>query len=137
MTFAAAEIELSYEPGRMDLEMIIPVIQASYWGKGRSAAGIRRAFQNSYLAGLFDGPRQVAFARAVSDATYFAYIFDLFVIPDARGQGLGRRMTEAILDHPDLRGVSGWMLASRDAHDLYRKFGFADAPPGRYMAMTR
>lgn len=137
MTTDRASIVISYDPQRMDLGMIVPVIQSSYWGQGRTASGIRQSFKGSYLAGLFDGTTQLAFARAVSDATYFAYIFDLFVIPKARGRGFGRQITHAILDHPDLSEVTGWMLASRDTHDLYRMFGFTDVEPGRYMALQR
>ena len=131
-------LRTSYDLSEFDFDRIVPAIQQSYWGEGRSAEGIKAAFANSFPAGLFhaeDG--QIGWVRATSDCVYHAYIFDLIVVPDYRAQGLGKRMTQDIMNHPDLRAVTGWMLSTRYHHDLYRPFGFKDGEPGRYMALKR
>jgi GNAT superfamily N-acetyltransferase len=91
--------------------------------------------ENSVVAGLFaaDG-RQVGFARAVTDRATFAWIADVFVLESERGNGLGRFVVETLLAHPDLQGLRRLMLATADAHDLYRSYGFADlSDPSRYL----
>lgn len=132
------EIHTSYDLSDFDFDRIIPAIQGSYWGEGRTAVGIVAAFKHSFPIGLFhpeDG--QVGWARATSDKVYHAYIFDLMVVPKCRGLGLGKRLTQDLMAHPELREVSGWMLSTRHHHGLYRHFGFKDAEPGRYMAMKK
>ena len=77
---------------------------------------------------------QVGFARVVTDRATFAYVADVFILPTHRGGGLSKRLMEAILAHPDLQGLRRWMLATADAHGLYRQFGFAPlARPERFM----
>lgn len=128
----------SYELSEFDFERIVPAIQGSYWGEGRQADGIVAAFRNSYPVGLFlDGDGQIGWARATSDEVYHANIFDLKVVPEFRGQGLGKRLIQDIMAHPKLRDGSSWMLSTRHHHNLYRPFGFKDAEPGRYMAMNK
>jgi GNAT superfamily N-acetyltransferase len=68
--------------------------------------------------------QQIGFSRIVSDFSTFAYLADVFVAPEHRQQGLGKWLVECILNHPELQGLRRWMLATRDAHDLYRKYGF-------------
>ena len=131
-------IRTSYNLSEFDFERIVPAIQDSYWGKGRKADGIIAAFRNSYPVGLFlNGEGQIGWARATSDEIYHAYIFDLIVIPEFRGQGLGKRLIQDIMAHPKLRDVSGWMLSTRHHHHLYWQFGFKNAEPGRHMTMQR
>jgi GNAT superfamily N-acetyltransferase len=85
-----------------------------------------RSVKNSLAFGLFRGDEQVGFARVVTDYATFAYLADVFVLEPHRGQGLGRWMMEVVFSHPELQGLRRWMLATRDAHALYRKCGFAD-----------
>ena len=78
--------------------------------------------------------RQVGFARVTTDRATFAYLGDVFILPEHRGQGLSKRLMEAVLAHPDLQGLRRWMLATADAHELYRRFGFvALSRPDRFM----
>jgi GNAT superfamily N-acetyltransferase len=82
------------------------------------------------------GERQVGFARVVTDRATFAYLADVFVVEDARGRGLAAWLVATILGHPELQRLRRWLLVTRDAHGLYRKFGFAAVadPP---MLLTR
>lgn len=129
------KITTSYEFSAFNCDLIIPAIQNSYWGAGRSATGIKRAFQNSFVAGLFIGAEQVGWARATSDTVYHAFIFDLMVVPEYRGKGIGKRLTRDLMAHPQLTDVSGWMLATRDHHGLYQQFGFSEVEPNRFMTL--
>ena len=74
--------------------------------------------------GVYRGDEQVGYARVVTDYGMFAYLADVFVLEDYRGQGLGKALIRAIMDHPDLRDLRQWLLITRDAHGLYSQFGF-------------
>ena len=118
--------------------MLCSFIQQSYWGEGRSRARILQSFAGSYCFGAFVEDRQVGFARVVSDGVYHAFLFDVFVLPAFRGRGIARALMAAVLSDERLIAVTGFMLATRDAHDLYREFGFEGATdPCRYMVLTR
>lgn len=127
----------SYSFEDLDFNIIVPATQSSYWGQGRTREGIIQSFRNAFPVGLYDGKALIGWARATSDTVYHAYIYDLQVIPAYRGQGLGTRLTQDLMAHPDLKDVTGWMLSTRAHHGMYRKLGFKDAEPGRYMALTR
>lgn len=129
--------EIVTDPARFDYDRIIPFIQQSYWGAGRSARDIRRAFAGSAVVGVFEDGRQLAMARAISDGVFHAYVYDLFVFPEFQGRGLAHVLMDALFAHPDLRDVRGWMLSTRDAHGLYEKYGFAPIDPDRVMWMRR
>jgi len=131
------EITTSYRFEDLDFDIIVPATQASYWGQGRTREDIIQSFRNAYPVGLYDGQALIGWARATSDTVYHAYIYDLQVIPEHRGQGLGTRLTQDLMAHPDLKNVTGWMLSTRAHHGLYRKLGFKDAEPGRHMSLTR
>lgn len=111
----------------------------SYWARGISRELVRRSIANSALCfGVYEGDpagrRQVGFARIVSDLATFAYLADVFVLERYRGRGLGRWLTQAIVEHRDLLGLRRFILATRDAHALYARFGFAPlAHPERIM----
>ncbi len=73
---------------------------------------------------MFEGERQVGLVRVISDYTTFAYLCDVFVLESHQGQGLGTWMMRCVMQHPDLQGLRRWHLTTRDAHALYRKYGF-------------
>ncbi len=118
----AAEVDTSRE--RLDLEMMYAFLTASYWAEGRTREELARVVANSLPFGLYLGGRQVGFARVVSDRLTFAYVADVFVLESERGRGLGTFLMTSVLDEPELRGVRTWTLFTRDAHALYRRFGF-------------
>ena len=117
---------VSTDKARLDLEMIHGFLETSYWAAGIPAQAVRRSVENSLTFGLFRGDEQVGFARVVTDYATFAYLADVFVLESYRGQGLGKWMMEVVLSYPELQDLRRWMLATRDAHGLYRKYGFAE-----------
>jgi GNAT superfamily N-acetyltransferase len=132
-----AAYEISFDPARIDFHATCELLKSSYWGRGRSDAGYERAFANSLCAGAYLDGRQVAFARAITDRTYFGYLCDIIVWPEHRGQGLGQRLVRAFIDQPELGGIVHWSLSTSDAHGVYEKLGFVKSAEGQYMRLSR
>jgi GNAT superfamily N-acetyltransferase len=131
------DLEISFDPSRLDFQATSDLLKASYWGRQRTDEINRRAFANSVCAiALIDG-RQVGFARASGDRAVFARISDVIVWPEHRGKGIGRALVQALLDHPELNSVSTWMLNTSDAHGLYAGFGFRPVTDGNEMRFDR
>jgi nitroimidazol reductase NimA-like FMN-containing flavoprotein (pyridoxamine 5'-phosphate oxidase superfamily)/GNAT superfamily N-acetyltransferase len=128
------ELLLSTDLARVDLPLVHRFLcEESYWARGLSEAALRTSLREALCFGLYRGRTQLGFARVVTDLSRFAYLADVFVVPQARGQGLGKLLIAHILEHPDLRPVERWLLGTADAHGLYERFGFVPAPEGRYM----
>ncbi|MCE0483922.1 MAG: GNAT family N-acetyltransferase [Methylacidiphilales bacterium] len=115
---------ISTDPARLDVEVIHGFISQSYWAKNIPRALIERMIKNSLCFGLYHRQAQVGFARLITDYTTFAYLADVFVLPDHRGKGLSKALVQAVRAHPDLQGLRRWMLVTLDAQGLYRQFGF-------------
>jgi GNAT superfamily N-acetyltransferase len=130
-------LEISFDRSRIDFRATSDVIKASYWGEGRSDESHRRAFDNSLCVGAYLDGRQVGFGRAITDYAHFAYIADVIVWPEHRGVGIGKKLIQALLDHPELASVSGWSLRTTDAHALYERFGFVTSNDSMYMRLLR
>lgn len=106
----------------------------SYWAKTRTGEQTATAIRNSLCFGLYMGDDQVGFARVVTDFATFAYLGDVYVLPDHQGKGLGKWLMEVISSHPELQGFRRWVLATRDAHKLYEQYGFTSLKhPERWM----
>jgi GNAT superfamily N-acetyltransferase len=121
---------------RIQLDVVHPFLTTAYWSVGVPRDVVERALAGSLVVGLYasDGA-QVGMGRAVTDRATFAWLADVFVLPEHRGRGLGRFVIETLLDHPDLQGLRRIMLATADAHDLYRGYGFEELDdPARYLA---
>lgn len=129
------DIEISFDPDRIDFRTTSDLVKSSYWGSTRTDDVHRRAFANSLCAAAFIDGGQVAFGRVITDRAVFAYFADIVVWPEHRGKGVGQALIRAILDHPELATVSHFSLTTTDAHDLYAKFGFLRQ--GRYMRLDR
>ncbi len=127
--------EISFDPTRIDRDLVYGWLsREAYWSVGIDRSVFERALANSIVASVFSSGRQVAFARVVTDRATFAWLCDVFVAQTARGKGIGTRLVAAIVEHPDLQGLRRWGLRTRDAHDLYRRFGFTPlAEPQRAM----
>jgi GNAT superfamily N-acetyltransferase len=109
----------------------------SYWAKTRTPEQMRRAIDNSLCFGVYHGDEQVGFARVVSDFATFAYLGDVFILDGYRGRGLSKWLMETIVSYPDLQGLRRWLLATKDAHGLYSRFGFNTLRfPERWMERT-
>ena len=111
------EFLISTERQRLDREMIHEFLsRESYWAKGRDLEVVNRGIDNSLSFGIYNGTKQVGFGRVVTDYATFAWVADVFVVADHRGQGLGKWLIEVMLSHPQLKGFRRWALATRDAH---------------------
>ena len=131
---------ISTDRARLDIEFIHEFLSNSaYWAQGRPTAIVQRSIENSLCFGVYKGAQQVGFARVVTDRATFAWLCDLFVVEGHRGQGLGKWLVECIVAHPDLQTLRIFLLATRDAHELYHRHGgFQELPaPDRLMARRR
>ncbi len=125
---------ISTNASMLDLEVVHGYLSRSYWAAGVPEDVVRRSIENSLCFGVYRGEEQAGFARVVTDRATFAYLADVFVLEEHRGQGIGKWLVEVILSHPELQGLRRWMLATRDAHDLYRRYAFTElARPGIFM----
>jgi len=115
---------ISTDRQRLDIDLIHGVLASSYWSAGIPRAVVERGIANSLCFGLYRGAQQVGFARVITDRASFAYLADVFVVDAHRAHGLGQWLIETILRHEDLQGLRRFLLATRDAHELYRRFGF-------------
>lgn len=119
-----SDYEISTDPTRLDVSAIHAFLTTSYWSPGIPRATVERALANSLCFGAFWQGQQVGFARVVTDRTTFAYLCDVYVLESHRGRGLAQELMARVVAHPDLQGLRRMMLATRDAHALYAKFGF-------------
>jgi len=122
---------------RVDLDTVVGFLSSSYWAEGRTHAVQAEANAGSRCYSVLgDDERQVAFARAVTDGATYAYVADVFVVPEHHGEGLGTFLMRCVMD--DLANVERVMLGTRDAHGLYAKVGFVPvAAPERWMERRR
>lgn len=135
MEWRRGEYEISNDPARLDVAAIHDFLSnQAYWSPGVPLEIVRRAIAGSLNFGLYsaDG-RQVGFTRVVTDHATFAWICDVYVLPEHRGQGLSKWLMATVNAHPDLQGLRRWLLATSDAHGLYAQFGFTPADAGRMM----
>ena len=124
----------STDSSRFDVDLIFRFLTNCYWAEGIPRHVVEKSIENSLCFGVFDGDQQVGFARVITDRATYAYIGDVFILESHRGRGLGKRLMQAIMDHPELQGLRRWSLVTRDAHGLYEQFGFTRlANPQRYM----
>ena len=115
---------ISTDPVRLDIDAICDFFTRAYWTKGRPRERTERALANSLVFGVYEGAKQIGIARVISDYSIFAYICDVFIHEEYRAHGLGKWLIETVMSHPDLQDLRRWTLATRDAHGLYRQFGW-------------
>ncbi|MEG3176780.1 GNAT family N-acetyltransferase [Sphingomonas sp. RB3P16] len=127
-------IELSDDPARLDLARIHGWLASSYWSPGIARDLVERAVAGSHCLGAYRNGAQIGYARAISDRATFAWIADVWIDEAARGAGLGRRMVQWFIEHPDYQGLRRIALVTLDAHGVYQALGFhAPLRPERYM----
>ena len=128
------DILISTDPARHDVDVIHGFLSQSYWAAGIPRETVERSIRHSICFGAFDEGRQVGFARVITDRATYAYVADVFVLPSHRGRNIGKRLMACITSHPELQNLRLWTLFTRDAHGLYRQYGFQDARyPDRLM----
>jgi GNAT superfamily N-acetyltransferase len=127
-------LTVTEDKSRIDFDLVHGFLSKTYWAPNIPRDTMQRAIDGSMCFSLLKNDCQIGFARVVTDRATFAYLADVFVLESERGQGAGTFFMSAVFGHPDLQGLRRFMLATRDAHALYRKFGFA-APARPEMLM--
>ncbi len=117
--------QISTNKTRLDINLIHNYLSnESYWAKGRDIDIVKRSIDNSLCFGVFNDNGQIGFARVVTDYAVFAWIMDVFILKDYRGNGYGKKLMSAIMTHENLQNLQRWGLGTDDAHGLYKQFGF-------------
>jgi GNAT superfamily N-acetyltransferase len=129
------EFTISTNRDRLQTDAIHKFLsEESYWANKRTREQTETAIKNSLPFGVYSGENQIGFARVVTDYATFAYLGDVYILEEFRGRGLSKWLMQTIVDHPDLQGFRRWILATRDAHTLYEKYGFTPLKhPQRWM----
>jgi GNAT superfamily N-acetyltransferase len=133
-------LEISTDKDRLDVAMIHAFLsERSYWAKGRSLEAVKLTIANSLCFGIYNQEgKQLGFARVATDYAIFGWLMDVFILEEYRGQGLGKQLIENVTSHPVIKNLRRIGLATSDAHDLYRQFGFSSvSAPEKMMELLR
>lgn len=135
MEYKKSEYTISTDNSRLNIPLIHRYLsESSYWATERPLDVVERSIENSLCFGIYKDQEQVGFARVITDYATFAWLADVFVLENHRGHGLGKWLMDVIIAHPDLQGFRRWVLATKDAHELYRRYGFMELKrPERFM----
>lgn len=137
INYAKGGFTVTTDKGKINIDTLYNSLHRLYWATNRSKETIVKSIENSLCFSMFKGDKQIGFARVITDNATFAYLCDVYIDEDYRGNGLGIWLLECILNYPDLLELRKWLLATKDAHELYRKFGFSElATPERYMEIV-
>lgn len=140
MTSDFKNYKISDDLQQIDFKKVTEWLAGSYWSPGIGQAEVEKGAKNSSLViGAYAANgSQVGYARLASDKTRFAYIMDVFVEPAQRNKGVARAMIRFAMDHPDYKSVYQWLLATKDAHQVYEKAGFKPLPyPESWMMIKK
>jgi GNAT superfamily N-acetyltransferase len=130
---------ISTDKSRLDVELVHQFLScSSYWAQGRPLDLVEKSVEHSLCFGVYDGDQQVGFARVVTDYATFAWLCDVFILESHRDRGLGKWLIECVVTCPDLQGLKRFLLATRDAHELYRRYGGFESlgMPQKFMMLT-
>lgn len=120
---------ITTDKSKLDVNVVHQYLaEESYWAEGISKHIVEKVIENSLCFGLFYNNTQIGFARLVTDKATFAYLADVFVIKEHRGKGLSKWLMQSIQAHPELQNLRRWMLTTKDAHGLYKQFGWTSVP---------
>ena len=129
---------VSTDPALIDLDMVHGYLTTSYWAEGVTKDLMHNAIEHSLNFGLYEGKRQIGFARVITDRATYAYLADVFILEPYRGRGFSKWIMQCVISHPELQGLRRWGLVTRDAHGLYKQFGFTPLKnPERFMELHR
>lgn len=123
--FFKDEFFLSTDASKVNVDTVCSFLSRSHWASNRKRETIIKSINHSLCYGVYHDQRQIAFARIVTDYCTYAYLCDVFVDEDYRSRGLSKWMMECIMKNPDLSDLRRFTLATKDAHGLYKKFGFS------------
>lgn len=118
-------ITISTDVEKLNVEYTHQTLAKTYWAKDRTLKEMQIMIANSSVNfGMYDGDKQIGYARALTDTLRFAYILDVFIDEAYRGRGLGLRLMKTVLEHESMKQVQKVTLGTMDAHGLYKKLGF-------------
>lgn len=128
-------IKITTDKSKLDIQSIYEYLTQSYWSKGISLEKVEKAISNSYCFGLFLKDEQIGFARVITDFISLAYMLDVFILEKYQNKGFGKILLESVFNDKNLSGIKKWMLATKDAQLLYKKYGFEiiDNSSNKYM----
>jgi len=130
---------ISTDKSLLNVEVIYKYLnEDSYWAQGMPFERLIKAIENSLCFGVYHERQLAGFARVVTDKATFAYLCDVFILPDYRSLGLSKWLVQTIVEYPELKGLRRWSLATADAHGLYSQFGFSQiTKPERWMEIFK
>ena len=127
-------ITVSTDKSKLDIAFIQHFLKDIYWAAGRTIDEVQTSIEHSFCFGIYLDDKQIGFARVITDYVVFAYLMDVFIVEEHRGKGYSSLLIENMMTEPVLRNIKIWRLATKDAHFLYRKFGFNElANPDKLM----
>lgn len=119
-------ITISTDKSKLQTEVIHQFLTKTYWAKGRTLEAVKKSIEHCLCFGVYNNNRQIGFARVATDYTVFAYLMDVFILPEYRGNGYSKQLMKAIHEIPQLQSCKVWMLKTADAHELYKQFGYTE-----------
>ena len=119
-------IEISTDKNKLQIDVIHQFLTTTYWAKGRTFEEVKKTIENCLCFGVYIGKKQIGFARIATDYTVFAYLMDVFILPEYRGNGYSKALIKFVLENPQLKSCKVWMLKTSDAHSLYSQFGYTE-----------
>lgn len=119
-------IQISKDKSRLDIDLIHEFLTKTYWAEGRTRDEVETSIENCMCFGVYIDNKQIGFARIVSDYVVFAYLMDVFILPEYRGKGYSKQLMKMINEEPVLKPCKVWMLKTSDAHELYKQFGYTE-----------
>ena len=125
MLILPANYSISTEKGKLQIGVIHNYLSTqSYWAKYIPLEIVERSIENSFCFGVYFKDEQIGFARVITDFAVFAYLADVFILETHRKKGLSKLLMQYIMSHPKLQGLRVFALKTKDAHGLYKQFGF-------------
>ncbi len=119
-------ITISTDKSKLQIEVIYQFLANTYWAKGRTLEQVQTTIDNCLCFGVYIDDKQIGFGRVATDYAVFAYLMDIFILPEHQGKGYSKQLMEAIVNASELKDCSTWMLKTSDAHGLYQQFGFTE-----------
>ena len=119
-------ITISTDKEKLQIDVIHQFLTETYWAKGRTLDEVKKTIEHCLCFGMYLDGKQIGFARLATDYTVFAYLMDVFVLPEYRGKGYSKQLMKAINEEPQLQSCKVWMLKTSDAHKLYKQFGYTE-----------
>lgn len=119
-------ITITTDKARLQVDVIHGFLKDTYWAKGRTLQEVKTSIEHCLCFGVYLEDKQIGFARIATDYVVFAYIMDVFILPEHRGNGYSKQLMDTISKESKLQNCKVWMLKTLDAHNLYKQYGFTE-----------